>query len=471
MSPDSETYAHPSSRWWLILPLLQALTILVLARPAGIEWAIYASQICITAFSSWRLFSDRTSYSLNQVWWIFSIIFLSAMPSAQVAAHTTPWHTGDILPSTMLRANCLVLAGLGLFEGVRLWASRHFFPYPSAEAKAPTPVLARQFEVVAPIIMLACGTALIIVLKPAGLFLRGHLEQQLWKHNTTFQLVFDKGLRGTMLWCCLTAIVLFLQRRLSRSSLWLILILGILFNFPMAMPRYLTLTFYLSAALAAGLPFFRKAHRLSVTLLAIMLLVAPLSSVTRYGGMDMMDRMKRPAEVFQSAVILTDYDAWSSLCRVMQYTGEQGTTHGRQLMGVALFFVPRSVWPDKPIGSGAFLFNQLDLGFNNVACTFLAEGYINFGVVGSLVFAVLMALVIARYDSWFWRRSSHQRFSLSRLFYFVAIGMLFYMLRGDLMSSFAYTAGFAAMFVFWQAVFFWRLPRRKGAQAAASQQK
>jgi hypothetical protein len=160
-------------------------------------------------------------------------------------------------------------------------------------------------------------------------------------------------------------------------------------------------------------------------------------------------------------VILTDYDAWSSLCRVVQYADTHGSTNGKQLMGVALFFVPRSVWPSKPIGSGAYLFNELGLGFNNVACTFLAEGYINFGIIGSLVFASLIAVVIARYDGWYWRRGGRIRFTLPRLFYFVSIGMLFFILRGDLLSSFAYTVGFAFIFTFWQALFFWRLRKRE----------
>jgi hypothetical protein len=450
---------------WTLLPALHLSGILALAHPAGIEWAIYATQIAITTLSSWRLFADPRPYSLNKVWWIFSIVFLSIMPSAQVAAHTTPWHTGDIRPQTMLQANGLILLCLALFEVLRRWGSRNFFPVPQAAPRPPAPDLVQQFSQLAPALMLSCGAVLVMVVKPAGLFLRSHLEHNLWQHSTTFQLIFDKGLRGTMLWCCISAIVLHRQHRLSSGALWLVLIPGILFNFPLSMPRYFTLTFYLSCALAAGLSWFRKPNTFSLVLLPLFLLVAPLSSVTRYGSADMGERMKRPDLVYQRAVILTDYDAWSSLCRTIQYTDLHGATNGRQLTGVALFFVPRSVWPGKPVGSGAFLFDELELGFNNVACTFLAEGYINFGLIGSLVFAALMALVIARYDEWYWRRGGSARFSLSRLFYFVSIGMLFYVLRGDLMSSFAYTVGLGAVFAFWQAVFFWRLPRRKAAAA------
>lgn len=443
--------------WWIALPLLQLATLLLLARPAGLEWAVLASLLGITTLSSWRLFSDSRPYSLNKAWWIFSIVFLGVVPSAQVAVRTTPWHTGDILTTTMLQANLLILLCLGIYEAVRIWASRNFVPQPEQAPPPVAPVLVRQFAHLGPAIMLSCGAALIIVVGLEGLFLRGHMEARLWQHGTTFQLLFDKGLRGTMLWCCIAAIILYRQHKLGLSTLLLILIPGVLFNFPLALPRYLTLTIYLSWAIAAGLQIFKHRHSFSLLLLPLFMLVAPLFSITRYVGDDMNRRLEQPGQVFQSAVILTDYDAWSSMCRVMQYTDAHGITAGRQLMGVALFFVPRSVWPSKPIGSGAFLFNELNLGFNNVACTFLAEGYINFGILGSVVFAALIALIIARYDGWYWRRGGRLRFTLPRLFYFVAIGMLFFILRGDLLSSFAYTAGFGVIFMLWQALFFWRL--------------
>ncbi len=445
--------------YFILLPLLQIAGLLLLARPAGSEWAIFASFLSITTLSAWRLFSDGRPYSLNKVWWLFAIVFLGIIPSAQIAVGTTPWHTGDILLPTMLHANGLILLCLGVYEGIRFWASRNFIPHAEEAPPPVAPILIRQFTHLAPAIMLSCGAALIVVCGWKGLFLRGHMETRLWQHSTTFQLLFDKGLRGTMLWCCIAAIVLHRQHKLELSTLLLVLIPGILFNFPLALPRYLALTIYLSWALAAGAHMFKRRHAFAAVLLVLFILVAPLLSVTRYAGIDMEQRLADPGHVFQKAVIVSDYDAWSSLCRVMQYTDAHGATAGRQLMGVALFFVPRSVWPTKPIGSGAFLFNKLGLGFNNVACTFLAEGYINFGIIGSIVFAAFLALIVARYDGWYWRRGGRLRFTLPRLFYFVAIGMLFFLLRGDLLSSFAYTVGFGFIFTFWQALFFWRLKR------------
>lgn len=427
------------------------------ALPHGKEWWVLVSLLGITTLSSWRLFSDGRPYSLNKVWWLFSLVFLGIVPTIQVALHTTPWHTGDITIAAMLKANVLILLCMGIYEAVRLWGSRNFIPQPEHAPPPVAPILIRQFAFLAPAIMLTCGAALIVVVGMKGLFLRGLMETNLWKHSTTFQLLFDKGIRGTMLWCCIAAIVLHRQHKLDRSVLLLVLIPGVLFNFPLALPRYLTLTIYLGWALAAGVQLFKKQHAFALVLLGLFLLVAPLFGITRYAGIDMEQRLARPTDYFQKAVVVTDYDAWSSLARVIQYTDAHGATNGRQLIGVALFFVPRSVWPSKPIGSGAHLFNELGLGFNNVACTFLAEGYINFGIIGSILFAALIALVIASYDGWYWRRGGRIRFTLPRLFYFVAIGMLFFILRGDLLSSFAYTVGFGALFTFWQALFFWRV--------------
>lgn len=253
--PLSHSEAH-IPRWWPLLPLIQLFALASFARPSGIEWVIFATFIAITTLSSWRLFADHRTYSLNKVWWLFAIVFLGIIPSLQLAVHTMPWHTGDILPRTMLQANGVILLCLGVYEGVRIWAKQHFVPQPEGTPHPVAPVLINQFSQLAPAIMLSCGAALIIVCGYKGLFLRGHMETALWRHSTTFQLLFDKGLRGTMLWCSVAAIVLHRQHRLGRGTLWLVLIPGILFNFPLALPRYLTLTIFLSWALAAGWSLF-----------------------------------------------------------------------------------------------------------------------------------------------------------------------------------------------------------------------
>jgi hypothetical protein len=39
----------------------------------------------------------------------------------------------------------------------------------------------------------------------------------------------------------------------------------------------------------------------------------------------------------------------------IKYSEIESITYGRQLVGALLFFVPSSLWPNKPIGSGTLV--------------------------------------------------------------------------------------------------------------------
>jgi len=395
MSHKTVPFNIPAPWWCALPPLLQAAALLALSLPNSMAWGVYGSFLAISAVSSWRLFSDGRPYSLNKLWWVFALVFLSIVPSLMLAVQATPWQLEGIPAVHMLQANGLILLCFGVFEGVRLWASRNFIPQAEHAPPSVSPVVIRQFAHLAPAMMLTCGAVLLIIYGIKGLFMGGHTDGAFWHQSGTFRLVIETAIRATMLWCCLSAIVLYRQHKLERPSLLLVLIPGILFNSPLTIPDYLILTIYLGWALAAGFELLRRRHALSFVLIAAFLLAAPFRSGTN------------------SIVI---HDAWGSLCRTIQYVSSHGYTAGRQLIGAVLFFVPQSVWPVKPTGSGALLGASPGSDSGETFCTFIAEGFIDFGIPGSLVFCAMLALVIARYDGWYWRRGGRVRFTLPRLF-------------------------------------------------------
>ena len=136
-----------------------------------------------------------------------------------------------------------------------------------------------------------------------------------------------------------------------------------------------------------------------------------------------------------------DYDAYSMVARTLQYVGSFGATGGYQLLGALLFFVPRSVWPSKPEGSGNFVGAAQGQTVLNISSPLPAEGIVNFGILGLILFAVVTALICRGVDRWFLESNS-----AARLFYPFACLLLFFMMRGDLLSSFAYTVGYTASF-------------------------
>lgn len=121
-------------------------------------------------------------------------------------------------------------------------------------------------------------------------------------------------------------------------------------------------------------------------------------------------------------------------------------TFGKQLLGVVLFFVPRFLWPEKPYGSGRFLAESAGFDWKNVSENFFAEGYINFGIFGIIVWVILYALMTMVID-----RKGKQSFiknSAFKIFYLQMIFLSFYIMRGDLMSTFSMLFNFLLVNIF-----------------------
>lgn len=121
--------------------------------------------------------------------------------------------------------------------------------------------------------------------------------------------------------------------------------------------------------------------------------------------------------------------------------------YGKQLLGVIFLFIPRLVWENKPVGSGAYMAKLEKLHFDNISANYFAEGYINFGYLGILLFLVIFALVTALVD----KVGVKMLRNLSPLFilYLQIVFWSFYLLRGDLINSVAafYSIVFSNIFV------------------------
>lgn len=88
---------------------------------------------------------------------------------------------------------------------------------------------------------------------------------------------------------------------------------------------------------------------------------------------------------------------------LLEHKNEFETARGMTFLAAATAFIPRSIWPDKPLGGGPFIRNLIKPGtydFNSgkaltsYTTGIVAEGYINFGDVGFIVSGVIFALVL-----------------------------------------------------------------------------
>lgn len=398
--------------------------------------------IIITGFlvniliSGYGIARDKTPYSLNQVFWIFCCLFMGLAPLLQFMGGVSPWGR-VVAPATFIQVNSLLSASLLLYGLLRYYLLKQPVPQLAAVTVTDTRFLRRYGTIGTAVFISCCG--LLLILSGRGLFLRSAGGESLIG-NSSLQLLSDKILRGAVLYFALLSIRLFRRGNISKSRLPWILLLAVLCNFPLAVARYWAAAFYIAILLC----FFqavlqRRIYAFRGLMITLIVLVYPVLSIARYSKEEILARFNNLNDIFSLSFSYGDFDAYTSLCTTVTYVSEHGTTRGRQLLTVLLFFVPRSWWPGKGVGSGALVNRLPGSDFTNFCSPVFAEGYINFGIAGMLLFSAALAWLLARYDRYYLRAQASMAFPV--LFYPVAIGMFFFMLRGDLLSSFAYTTG------------------------------
>ena len=262
--------------------------------------------------------------------------------------------------------------------------------------------------------------------------------------DKTMGLLFDKALRPLPVFAFVLIFARAKQCGKSGPALLASLALMLVSCFPAAMARYNMACIYGALLLLVCAPLFEKKGLFPVLFLIAFLVIFPAANSYRWEdftfsmfGEAIVDAIGNLPRGFCAV----DYDAYSMVARTLQYVGSVGATGGYQLLGSLLFFVPRALWPTKPEGSGNLVCAAQGQTQLNISSPLPAEGIVNFGIAGLLIFAVVAALVCRRLDRWFVESESPLR-----LFYPFACLLLFFMMRGDLLSSFAFTVGYLVSF-------------------------
>lgn len=407
------------------------------------SWAVIASFVLNGILSCCALVKDAAarSFSLVQIHWLFFLTFFVVAPLSQYAVGYFCWGYLISDPS-YLRANFLLF----------IWAVL-FFAFSTVRAKRPKvdsrgadkffeglPQVSRD-SVAILVLLSAAATAGIVVLAGfENLFSRSTFSLGL---DQTLTLLLEKVLRCTPLFAFAFTFVRFKQRRDCLGSLALCTVLLFLADFPFGMERYNAAAMY-GGLMLLCVPVFRKCKgAFPVFFLLLFLVVFPASNVFRYNEFDLSLLSSAVADAFFSfgkGFSTEDYDAYSMLVRSVDYIEAYGATNGVQLLGVLLFFVPRSIWPEKPVGSGVTIATDQGQAFTNVSCPLPAEGIMNFGFVGLVLFAAIFGMLCRRIDA-------KGNVGGWAVFYPSLCFLFFFVLRGDLLSSFAYLVGFAAVYL------------------------
>ncbi|HHX69333.1 MAG TPA: oligosaccharide repeat unit polymerase, partial [Gallicola sp.] len=268
-----------------------------------------------------------------------------------------------------------------------------------------------------------------------SMLFRGGEFKELIQMSTTSGLIIHRVFQPLAMMCLLY----YISSKTKNILVYFILILLALITCsPLGMARFSAAAMYIPLFLLI-IPILRKKNVFSIVFILGLLLVFPfLNNFRNFTGNEINFGFN--FGMFSEG----HFDSYQNFALVVS---ENIVTWGRQLVGVILFWIPRSIWADKPIGSGGFIAEDQGFTFSNVSCNYFAEGYINFGYVGILIFIIALSYITAKLDKMYWTISVYSKNNYFNVIYYVLIGMLFFVLRGDLMSSFAYTIGF--LFSIW----------------------
>lgn len=400
----------------------------------------------------------RASVSLKQIHWIFFLAFFVIAPFNQYVFGYRCWDFA-LFDEQYLETNLLVMlwgilfclfTNIGMAKNNKRSEScsyREFFEsFPHVSRTA------------AIICLVLSVVALVVFASLVGLenaFSRG---TAVFDTDTQANgLLLDKIIRATPVF---SFAFIFIHRKQEGGAVPLLLVsfvILLLVDFPTGMARYNMAVVYGGLLILLVPAFLDDRGLFPLLFLAALLFVFPAINAFRANDFSFdtfFVSLSTTVTNLPEGFLAGDYDAYSMLARTLIYIQQNGISWGYQLLGCLLFFIPRLVWTTKPLGSGATIGAAQSQSFTNISCPLPGEGLINFGLLGLVAFAITLALLCRRFD---------RRLQVPggwTIFWPFLCFFLFFMMRGDLLSSSAYTMGY--LFVFAAELFVVRVLSPEG---------
>ncbi len=403
---------------------------------------VYLSSEAIMIFSVFMIFSsDGRAYSLRKIFYLFTLFFFGVAPLIQFYHRTSSFNARLLKEHEYFHMNLLVFTIMLAYE--------IFYRGFSAKSKSYNPSFIRKLkisnlrlsqEVI--LILVSLFSLLYVVyindFVIMRLFFRGgeFAADASDKESSSLGLLMSQTIRPL-------AFISFLYYLLvPRRHLLVTVILfclSFITIFPAAVPRFYAAAVYIPLMLISFKPFAKK-NIFSLTFIGGLLIVFPFLNNFRHFSRNTELKLDLNFDMFVEG----HFDSYQNFALI--YFSDI-ITWGQQLLGVMFFWVPRTIWPTKPIGSGYLLAHKMQFSWDNISANYFAEGYINFGYAGIFLFVVVLAFTTSLLDNLYWNRLQFIKNNFFKAAYLLLLGMLFFVMRGDLLSSTAFTVGFMFSFL------------------------
>lgn len=443
----------------LSVPLIAGITgVLPLAVAAqqgeGTRDATFWLQLVVSCYAGVRLCAMVLSGQrrlVQGVFWLFCYLAMGIAPLAQSVLGRDPTPVLGPRSDTLL-ATALVLCGMVAFDVGALLARHAPTAWARSRRRRITTVHRHRLYLLVALAYVA-SAVFVMQVGGVGVFFTSREELAASLNEATGgqsgESVSEAGnaiLRGFGTVPALLAL-LFLTRWLVTSRAarrrpsvvlpWLgLLAVNVVVNNPLTNARYWFLT-VLFALLFTVFPRSTVMYRAALGLAVVFALVIfPISDRFRYE--DGQDSSAAESGSLLESLVDSDYDQVNMFANTVTYVDDgNGHTYGRQLVGALLFFVPSSVWEDKPDDTGFVIGEWMGTDSANLSSPLWAELWLDFGPVGMTAGFVAVGYVAARADRRYVRHTVDDPSPGNVMAVVVPLlaGYSFILLRGSLLQA------------------------------------
>lgn len=386
----------------------------------------------------------RRPYSLHSMHLIATGILLIAVPLQQFVANDfpNPWALSD---EDIVYANLCIFAWVTCYLGGRAACQGYV-----RNVKKRIPLLEIEFGPdslwVGLVLALGCLSYL-SALGTGGTLTRAAFAAA-FGAESIIGLSIGLVLRAVPVAVLAAWLLTWFARPTARTSTHAVVILVLLVfnawaNNPLAGAR--TWTLMVSLALFVVMLLARRSNGVFlIPGIVLGLLLMPGLNAGRYSENFDPAMVTPDFQAAEDSFTSGDFDAYSNLILTNRLVEAHGATDGQQLVGALLFWVPRALWPEKPVGSGAYMAGLMDLPWANISCPLPSEAVINFGFWGIPLFALIFGALVYVVDQRYYLNRTGAAPSRTRILdcvYPFWLGLMVFATRGDLINAFALTAG------------------------------
>lgn len=380
----------------------------------------------------------------SMTFWLFVYVFLGIAPMIQLRLGRDTSTAGNINHDLDWPTTAVVFVGCAAFLGA--WLTRRRAA--SLDRKIPE-LSSRRVNFLTLGAMIVAGYY-VSKIGFSNLFISrlslDYVRAVVWPDRTTASLITGAAQMGLLVSVVAQIHVRKAKKAAGERAGIFLLLLAIVFLFacvnPISSPRYVFGTVLLAVLASSGA--FSTLGKFRVAAMGAifgMVYLFPIADMFR-SSLTPNTKSQNPLE----AMLSGDFDSWSQVTNSIEYVASYGHTWGSQMLGVVFFWVPRSIWPDKPIDTGSLLADFKRYDFRNLSAPLWGELMVNGGWVALVVGMFLIGVAIRRLDhaTELALKSSSAPGVLGSILPFY----LLLLLRGSLLQSMAYLSVILVTYVF-----------------------